>query len=83
MSTNEPHRLTPTERLHEVTMAALAHRPAEPEHTVEISRNAKGVAQFSIAVRGTDLDAVTDSAVAKFDFLNERYPYPSANGSET
>jgi hypothetical protein len=72
----QPHRLTPTERLHEVTMAALARRPAETEHTVDISRNAKGVAQFAVAVRGPNLDAVVDAAVEKFDFLNERYPYP-------
>lgn len=75
-----PRRLTPTERLHEVTIAALARRPAETEHTTDISRNARGVVQFSVAVRGPDLDAVIDAAVEKFDFLNERYPYPSANG---
>lgn len=73
-------RMTPTERLHEVTMASLARRPAETEHTVEISRNAKGIAQFSISVRGSDLDSVLYSAVDKFDFLSDRYPYPAANG---
>lgn len=73
---DEPRRLTPTERLHEVTMAALARRPAETEHSIELSRNAKGVAQFSITVRGSDLDSVVMSAVSRFDFLNHRYPYP-------
>lgn len=67
--------MTPTERLHEVTMASLARRPAETEHTVEISRNAKGIAQFSISVRGSDLDAVVESAVEKFDSLAALYPY--------
>lgn len=80
-ATETPRRLTPTERLHEVTLAALSRRPAETEHTIDLSRNAKGVAQFSVAVRGTDLDAVLAAAVAKFDFLNDRYPYPS-NGGE-
>lgn len=71
--------MTPTERLHEVTMASLARRPAETEHTVEISRNAKGIAQFSISVRGSDLDAVVESAVEKFDFLAARYPYDASS----
>lgn len=75
--------MTPTERLHEVTMASLARRPAETEHTVDISRNAKGIAQFSVAVRGTDLDATCDAAVAKFDFLNERYPYDATQALVT
>jgi hypothetical protein len=78
----EPRRLTPTERLHEVTMAALARRPSETEHTIELSRNAKGVAQFGVTVRGPDLEKVLSGAVEKFDFLNSRYPYPS-NGSES
>lgn len=76
-------RMTPTERLHEVTMASLARRPAETEHTIEISRNAKGVAQFSISVRGSDLDAVMDSAIEKFDFLAARYPYDATQAPVT
>ena len=42
MSQTEPHRLTPTERLHEVTMASLNRRASEPTCEVAISRNAKG-----------------------------------------
>lgn len=76
----EPRRLTPTERLHEVTLAALARRPAETEHTVDLSRNARGVVQFTVTVRGTDLDTVVDSAVAKFDALAALYPYPAGSG---
>lgn len=78
-STIPERRQTPTERLHEVTLAALARRPAETEHTVDISRNARGIAQFSVAVRGTDLDATIDAAVAKFDYLSERYPYKASS----
>lgn len=76
-------RMTPTERLHEVTMASLARRPAETEHTVEISRNAKGIAQFSISVRGSDLDAVVESAVAKFGVLTALYPYDATQAPVT
>jgi hypothetical protein len=36
-TTDEPRRLTPTERLHEVTMATLNRRPSEPESAVEIT----------------------------------------------
>lgn len=80
MSNTIPERRqTPTERLHEVTLAALARRPAETEHTIDISRNARGIAQFAIAVRGADLESVLTAAVEKFDFLNDRYPYPAAN----
>lgn len=38
---HEPHGLTPTIRLHEVTMAALARRPAATE-TLTTKENAKG-----------------------------------------
>lgn len=77
----EERRLTPTERLHEVTLAALARRPAEPEHTIDLSRNAKGAVQFGVAVRGPDLATVLADALATFDTLNSRYPYTS-NGGE-
>ncbi len=73
-------RLTPTERLHEVTLAALARRPAETEHDIELSRNARGVVQFGLKVRGPNLEHVLTAAVEKFDFLNARYPYSDANG---
>ena len=37
--TQTERRLTPTERLHEVTMAAMSRAPSPPEHSVEITRN--------------------------------------------
>lgn len=77
----EAPRLTPTQRLHEVTMASLSRRPAEPESSVTISRNAKGVAQFEVTVRGTDAAACQDEAEKIFDALSLGYPYPvSTNG---
>lgn len=71
----EPRRLTPTERLHEVTMAAMSRAPSPPEHSVEISRNAKGVAQFAVTVRGYDLLAVLAQAEETFVSLERVFPY--------
>ncbi len=81
MSDTEPVRLTPTQRLHEVTMAALTRAPQPPEHSVEVTRNAKGVAQFTVTVRGHDLDAVLASARDSYDKLAGFYPY-TVNGGE-
>lgn len=75
-------RLTPTQRLHEVTMAALTRAPAAPEHSCEITRNARGVVQFTVTVRGTDLDAVITSAEQTFGQLAGRFPYPDTNGGD-
>ncbi len=76
----EPRRLTPTERLHEVTMAAMSRAPSPPEHSVEITRNAKGVAQFEVTVRGYDLEEVLAQARTAFDDLAAALPYPE-NGA--
>jgi len=75
-----PRRLTPTERLHEVTMAAMSRAASPPEHSVEISRNAKGVAQFAVTVRGFDVADVLLEARNAFDILSTRYPYPNGDG---
>jgi hypothetical protein len=79
MSAPEERRLTPTERLHEVTMAAMTRAPSPPEHSVEITRNAKGVAQFEVTVRGYDLDAVLEQARQAFTDLETALPY--SNGA--
>jgi hypothetical protein len=78
----EPRRLTPTERLHEVTMAAMTRAPSPPEHSVAISRNAKGVAQFEVTVRGYDVLTTLALAMDVYNALVVELPYPS-NGSET
>jgi len=78
---NEPRRLTPTERLHEVTMAAMTRAASPPEHSVEITRNAKGVAQFEVTVRGHDLEWVIEEALRSFRHLGDALPYPVENGT--
>jgi hypothetical protein len=75
-STEQERRLTPTERLHEVTMTALSRRPSEPESSVTITRNARGVFQFEVTVRGPDIDTLTTQADAIVAGLVARYPYP-------
>jgi hypothetical protein len=67
-------RLTPTERLHEVTMTALARTPAQPEHTVGLTLNAKGDVQIEVTGRGTDLDQLATNVRAQFDKLVRQYP---------
>jgi hypothetical protein len=70
----QPRRLTPTERLHEVTLTALQRHPAEPEHTVGLTLNAKGDVQIEVTGRGTDLDKLATAVLDKFAFLLERFP---------
>lgn len=78
---SELPKLTPTQRLHEVTMAFAQRAASPPEHSVEISRNAKGVAQFSVTVRGFDLGDVLGEAVTAYGVLEAKHPYPvSTNG---
>jgi hypothetical protein len=45
----EAPRLTPTQRLHEITLAALHRTPIKASEEVEITRNAKGDYQFRVA----------------------------------
>jgi hypothetical protein len=50
-----PRRLTPTERAHEIMLAALHRTPVKASEEVEITRNAKGDYQFRVAgVAGED-----------------------------
>ena len=42
-------KLTPTQRLHEITLAALHRTPVKKDEQVEISRNAKGDYQYTVA----------------------------------
>jgi hypothetical protein len=77
-----PRRLTPTERLHEVTMAFAQRAASPPEHSVTITRNAKGVAQFEATIRGTDWQDVLKNARSAYDDLSTAYPYSVNGGNE-
>ena len=82
-----PRRLTPTEqrlqteaRLHEVTIAAMSRRPSEPESSVTITRNARGVFQFEVTVRGGDASECSEEAHTIALWLVNKYPYPNGDG---
>jgi hypothetical protein len=52
---SEAPKLTPTQRLHEITLAALHKTPVKASESVELTRNAKGDYQFTVAgVAGED-----------------------------
>lgn len=84
MNAPEPVKLTPTQRLHEVTLAALTKTSRPPSESVEISRNAKGDAQFTVSVvtvEGETLASANDRAQKEYDRLCKQYPH--TNGGET
>jgi hypothetical protein len=76
MSESE-RRLTPTERLYELSMAWAQRGPVPAEQSVDITRNAKGDWQFSVTVRGHDIDDVLQRAMMAASSLEARYPRAS------
>jgi len=75
--TPAPRRLTPTERLHEITLAALHRTPVKASEEVEISRNAKGDYQFrvaGVAGEGEELAAVSLRVLAIARSLDDDLP---------
>jgi hypothetical protein len=69
--------MTPTERLHELAMAHATRPLAAPEHSCDLTRNAKGQTQIALTVRGSDLAEVIAAATASYDALRMKYPLPS------
>jgi hypothetical protein len=77
---SEPERrLTPSERLYELSMAWAQRGPVPAEQSVDITRNAKGDYQFSVTVRGHEIDDVLARAMSAASQLEARYP--RANGA--
>jgi hypothetical protein len=68
-------RKTPTERYHELALQASQRQPLVPEHSLELTRNAKGDVQIALTVRGNDLAEVERLAVTYFDRLRQQYPH--------
>lgn len=75
--TDEP-RLTPTQRLHEVTMQALS-RSSAPTSSVELTRNAKGDTQIAVKVAAETVQQANDEAQRIYDGLCVLYP--NGNGA--
>jgi len=67
-------RQTPTERYHELALHAAQRQPLVPEHSLDLTRNAKGDVQIALTVRGGDLAQVEQSATDAFDRLCDKYP---------
>lgn len=70
----QPHRLTAAERQHELAMAAVQRQATPPEHSLNLTRNAKQQVQIDLTVRGHGLDQVLAEARAAFDDLLATYP---------
>jgi len=69
-------KLTPTQRLHEVTMQALTRAPRSPSESIEVTRNAKGDYQFTVTVatqEGETLEEAADRSERIVDALSVRY----------
>ncbi len=79
----EPRKLTPTERLHEVTMAVLQRQPSPPEHTVGLTLNARGEVQIEVTGRGADLAALQLDVCKTFDKLRDKYPRGTNGGEQS
>ena len=75
-------RLTPTQRLHEVTMQALSRSPREPECAVDLTLNAKGDVQINVAAKGPDVSEVGAAVEAEFDRLRAKYPRSEPTDAE-
>jgi hypothetical protein len=75
--TNDVPRLTPTQRLHEVTLAALHRTPVKASEEVEISRNAKGDYQYTVqgvAGEGDKLAEVANRVLSIARSLDDELP---------
>lgn len=55
----------------------LLTRPTPEHSSVELTRNAKGETQISVAVRNEDPDAAAAKAAELFDSLRARFPMSS------
>lgn len=53
---SKPRRVTPSERLYDLAMAALSRQPGTPESSVTIGTTAKRIHTWEIVVRGSDPD---------------------------
>ena len=56
------HRPTPTERYHELALAALHRTPQRASESVEVSRNAKGDYQWTVAGVSGEEESLTKVA---------------------
>lgn len=68
-------RLTPTQRLHDVTLAALNRTPRPPQESVTISRNAKGDVQIEVSATTQEGESLDDVGVRASELFNTLCTY--------
>lgn len=69
--------------LSDVVEGLLARSSTPGSESVEISRNAKGEAQFTVQARPQEDETLADAlarAEATYDRLRRRYPFTTENG---
>ena len=76
-----PYRVA-LDQKHDELMAALDRKPTPPESSVTLSRNAKGVAQFEVVVRGPNISEVHAMAKNIYNMLAASCPYYPYSGGE-
>lgn len=74
-------RPTPSEREHELAMAHALRPGTAPEHSVDVTRNAKGQWQLAVTIRGHDADEVYATAVRVARRLEAEYPFDNGGGA--
>lgn len=73
-----PAKLTPTQRLHEVTLAALTRTPVKTHESVEVSRDGKGYRYnvSGIAGEGESLEQCATRVFAIVGVLDSQLEFP-------
>jgi hypothetical protein len=61
-------------------MAYATRQASAPESSVSLSRNARGVMQYEVTVRGESAEDCAQLAQDIADDLAKTYPYPATNG---
>lgn len=74
MNDQPERRLSPTEREHELAMAHATRQLEAPQHSLEVTRNAKGEYQFSLTTRGVDLGELVRNTFEAVALVAAEYP---------
>lgn len=70
----QPRRLTPSERYHELALLVAGRAQAAPEHSLNLARNRVGAVEIDLTTRGGDLAELEQQSTELFDRLCARYP---------
>jgi hypothetical protein len=76
VSVERSHGRSPWREAYELLIQRPERQSAPPESSVSISRNAKGVAQFEVVVRGASPEECQERAFVLYRELVASFPYP-------